>query len=433
MLPWKDLYRLFDPKQRLQETDDDLYVERPGTVAERIIADLEFEPAGKWVVCGSLGSGKSSELVRLGRQLWKKYTVIALDLPLSVARLDRLTPAEVLFLVGAAAARKASLQGSPVSNSRTEALVQAFSGLISPTARINVSEVLQGVALFISNLAVPGSAPVVGAATGAARLAGGLLGGLTRPVQEGEPALRELSAAVNGILADIRSRLAPPLLLVDGLDKVQEQDSIRGLFATARLLTEPDAPIVYSGPIALMLDTYWNMAGSVFRRERLTNVVVSQPPAQWLDLKEEKIQIGREAMRQLVSRRLNRLSLQVSNVFEPDALEALVTRSGGVLRDLIQLVNRSCRFAFEAARTQEEAKIDSRIAQEAIEELRKEFEVTLNTRRLDELKHVKEKGEPSGKDDVSADLLLNNYVLPYSNGKVWFEPHPILRGARPEL
>ena len=36
-------------------------------------------------------------------------------------------------------------------------------------------------------------------------------------------------------------------------------------------------------------------------------------------------------------------------------------------------------------------------------------------------------------DEVSTDLLLSGYVLPYSNGGVWFEPHPILRGLRDGL
>ena len=58
--------------------------------------------------------------------------------------------------------------------------------------------------------------------------------------------------------------------------------------------------------------------------------------------------------------------------------------------------------------------------------------MTLNTRRIEELRHVKKTGEPSGNDYISSDLLLNNYVLPYSNGKAWFEPHPILRGVRPD-
>jgi hypothetical protein len=430
---WRDLYHLFDPKKRLESWDSDLFVERPSAVAERIIGDLEFEPSGKWVVCGSLGSGKSSELVRLGRKLWKDSTIIALDLASSSTRVDKLTPAEVLFLIGAAAIRKARDNAHPVGQAETNQLIEAFKGLLDPGSRINVGEILQGVALFITNVAAPGVAPAVGAATGVARIAGGLLGGTTRAFQEGEPAIQELALAVDAILERIRHKLPPPVVLVDGLDKVQDLPTIRSLFTSTRLLSSPTAPIIYSGPITLMLSTVWNVAGGAFKRERLTNVVVQPPPPEWLSLDPAKIQAGREAMRQVVAKRLARYSLKPEDVFEGSTLDDLITASGGVLRDLIHLVNRCCRFAHEVSKNNPEAKVDAKIAEEAVAELRKEFEVTLTTKRIEELKHVKQTGEPSGSSDISSDLLLSNYVLPYSNGKVWFEPHPILRGVRPDL
>jgi len=430
---WRDLYHLFDPKKRLESEDSDLFVERPSAVAERIIGDLEFEPSGKWVVCGSLGSGKSSELVRLGRKLWNDCTVIALDLAASSTRVDKLTPAEVLFLIGAAAIRKARDNAHPVPRAEENRLIAAFQGLIEPGTRINVGEILQGVALFITNVAAPGAAPAAGAATGAARIAGGLLGGTTRPFKEGEAAIQELSLAVDAIFKSIRHALPRPVVLVDGLDKVQDLPNIRDLFASTRLLSAPSAPIIYSGPITLMLSTVWHVAGSAFKRERLTNVVVRPPPPEWLSLDSAKIQAGREAMRQVVAKRLARYSLKPEDVFEGSALDDLITASGGVLRDLIHLVNRCSRFAHEVSKQNPDAKVSTKIAEEAIAELRKEFEVTLTTKRIEELKHVKQTGEPSGTSDISSDLLLSNYVLPYSNGKVWFEPHPILRGVRPDL
>ena len=357
-LPWHDLYRLFDPKRRLEDRDSDLFVERPGAVAERIIGDLEFEKNGKWIVCGSIGSGKSSELVHLGQKLWRDYTVIALDLPSSSTRVDRLSPAEVLFLIGAAALRKARDNGEPVPTKIENGLIDAFQGLLEPTARINVGEVLQGVALFVTNVMLPGVAPAVGATTGVARLAGGLLGGTTRNVQEGEPAIQELAYAVNLIFDDIRGRLQQPVVLVDGLDKIQELPVIRSLFTSSRLLSLPNAPIVYSGPITLMLSTFWNATGNVFMRERLTNVVVQPPPPEWLPLDPAKIQNGRQAMRKVVELRLKRLSLVPESLFAGSALEDLITASGGVLRDLIHLVNRCCRFAFEAAKSNPNVRID---------------------------------------------------------------------------
>lgn len=98
-----------------------------------------------------------------------------------------------------------------------------------------------------------------------------------------------------------------------------------------------------------------------------------------------------------------------------------------MLRDLIHLVN----YAVELAFTADAPRIDQRLADEAVSELRKEYEITMDGQRREELAYVRKHGEPSSKGDVALKLLLGGYVLPYSNGRVWFEPHPILRDRTP--
>ena len=99
-----------------------------------------------------------------------------------------------------------------------------------------------------------------------------------------------------------------------------------------------------------------------------------------------------------------------------------------MLRDLVHLVNRSVRHVLRSG----QGLLNRRAVEAAIGEVSKEYEVTLNTLRVKELQHVRQHGEPSGAEQAN-DLLLDGYVLPYSNGRVWFEPHPILRGLRPGL
>lgn len=442
---WKRLYNLFDPTARLELLDQDLYVRRPGSVAEAIASDLRYglEPEGKWVVCGSMGSGKSSELVQLGGMLHETHAVIGLDLPGSVARVDQIQPSEVLFLIGAAAVRTAQeVLDHEVDARRVQRLLSAFKGLLAPEGHsVDLGKLLKGVALFAANLAAPGAGAVAGAASGVADAAAGALGekakvvprraaklgGLTRPVKEGEPDFERLREVVDEILFEV-SALRPPVVLVDGLDKLQELSTIRDLFATNRILALPSAQVVYTGPITLMLATEWQAAGGAFKRERLTNVVVRRPDLDWVKLADETIDAGRKAMRRVVVRRLRRLDLRIEDVFAPAGLELLLEASGGLLRDLVHLVNRAVRRTLQDG----EPRIQETAAQAAVEEIRKEYEVTLTTRRIDELRHVRERGEPSGAEGAS-DLLLGGYVLPYSNGRVWFEPHPILRGLRPGL
>ncbi len=442
---WRRLYNLFDPTLRLELQDHDLFVRRPGAVAEEIADDLSLglEPDGKWVVCGSTGSGKSSELVHLGGLLHASHLVVGLDLPGSVARVDQLQPAEVLFLVGAAVVRVAKDDWAfEVDPGLTSELLSAFRGLLSSEGHnVDIGKLLSGVALFAANLAAPGTGAVAGAASGAATTAtgaigdrarvslrsGAKLGGLTKPSKEGEPDFERLRQAVDAVLDAVRQK-RPPVILVDGLDKLLELSTIRDLFATNRILALPRAQVVYTGPITLMLATEWQAAGGAFKRQRLTNVVSRRPELTRIDISDETVDAGRRALAEVVARRLQRLDLKISDVFEPGGLEALTEASGGLLRDLIHLVNRGIRWTLR----NERGRLGKRAVRAAIEEVSKEYEITLNTLRVEELMHVRKHGEPSGAERAN-DLLLDGYVLPYSNGRVWFEPHPILRGLRPGL
>jgi ABC-type transport system involved in cytochrome bd biosynthesis fused ATPase/permease subunit len=107
---WRTIYQIFDPTLRLEASDMDLFVQRPDSASQVIAEEIQLglEPQGKWVLCGSVGSGKSSELVRLTQLLGTKtHAPIGIDLTLSAARVDLLTPPEVLFLIGAGALRAA--------------------------------------------------------------------------------------------------------------------------------------------------------------------------------------------------------------------------------------------------------------------------------------------------------------------------------------
>jgi hypothetical protein len=287
--------------------------------------------------------------------------------------------------------------------------------------------VFEGVALFLGDLALPGAGKVASAATQTAarmrkRHRPSALGGKTRRLQDGEPDLQRLQEALDAILQEVREGYRPPVILVDGLDKLLELSTIRDLFVTTRVLREPACVIVYTGPITLMLAPEWKAAGDHFRRVRLSNLVVHQPELDGVEVAAERIDEDRGRLRELVRLRLARRNHEVVEVFEAAALELLIDSSGGLVRDLIHLVNRSLRSALK----REASRIETVDVQVARDELRKDMDVSLNTLLRKEIAHVEGVGEPSGSPDAHR-LLLWGYVLPYTNGKVWFEAHPLLR------
>lgn len=442
---WKRLYNLFNPAQRLEVHEQNLFVTRPGSVAEGIakLLSLHVERAGKWVVCGSTGSGKSSELVHLAHLLENTHTIVALDLLRSVPTINDVQPSEVLFAVGAGAVQVARNDlGYEVSEKLVEQLMEAFQGLLKEGHRVDLGALLQGVARFTANVAAPGAGEVAGAAAGAAAAVTGALGdrqdvrlggmtrlgGLTRPVKEGEADLEKLRLAVNDVLYDLQKQ-RQIVVLIDGLDKIDDEDTIRRLFVSHRILTLPWAQIVYTAPIDLMLGPLWQAASAIFNCERLTNVLVHRPNLEGIDISDEELAEGRAAMRDVVRRRLLVLELALDDVFEPGALDVLIDVSGGHLRDLVQLVRRAVRVILLS----EGPQIDRATAEKAVVEFRKEFEITLTTQTVEELRHVRQYGKVRSSDRDVRDLFLGGYILPYSNGRSWFEPHPILQGVRDEI
>jgi hypothetical protein len=432
----KKIYRAFDHTARLEDTT--LYVKRERAPSERIKTGLSLDNNKHWIFCGSIGSGKSSELAYLGHLLTNEYFVVGLDLYQSVDDVLTIRPAEVLMLIGAAAVRTVEEWfGGTIPKDQTDALRQAFLGVLAETARgPEPSKILEGVALLAwgAGLVAAGNPAggvesigkgVVSAVSSMGRLVKGKqrtpLGGLTRPsLREGDSDVVALMEAVNTILQHIEWEYGrPPIVLVDGLDKLDSIETIRPLFCTS-LLSGIHGSSVYSAPITMMLQTEWQTAASYFERERLTNLVVVQP-SQGVSVEAELVVRSRELMHEVVARRLKVLGLPMEDVFEDGVLDTIITESGGVLRTLVHLVRQA---AFEAIRD-EATRILTRHVTTAIDELAHEFQITMNGQRRAELETIRAHGEPSG-NETAFELLLGNYVLPYRNGHSWWAPAPLV-------
>lgn len=433
---WRRLYEICDHRDRLHNEDLDLFVERPDSVARGIAQDLleRFDPQGKWLVCGSVGAGKSSELLRLYQLLKDDFLVVGVDLQGATGgNIDQISPAEVLLCIGAAAVLTAKRRVDHQVDAKLVAdLDAAFKGLLQPGRELDVFEFVESVALFGAEVFAPGVGAAASAAVRAAKAATGSprvllgrgIGGLTRTVTDGDPALGRLIAAVDAVVADVGTHVRAPLVLIDGLDKITELPTIHRLFATSRALAGPEAPLIYSGPITLMIGTEWNAAENYFIRKRLSNMVVA-PPQSGAQETDELVAAGRAGMHEIVLRRCRKAGLELDTCFSPDSVELLISKSGGLVRQLIQLMRSAAR---EAARGQV-SRVELDLANAVCDILRKDFEITMTQVRREELEYIAEHGEARG-GEVSHQLLRWNYAFPYTNGHAWFAPNPIINVAR---
>ncbi len=422
----KDLFGEFDHRARVE--DETLFVVRDKAPSRRIAKLLPMQHDRHWIFCGSIGSGKSSELAYLGEILKNDYFVVGLDLDQSIHNVHTIQPTEVLMLIGAATVRTVhELWGGQLPIEQIEELQNAFMGVLDEIpGRPEPARILEGVALLswalgTGDLKTAGKTVASAVSSMGSILKGkrrAPLGGLTRSsLREGDPYVSALVDAVNAILDQVREEYQrEPLVLVDGLDKLDEMGIIRQLFC-ARLLTDVRAASVYCAPITMVLEGEWGVASSFFEQARLTNVVVAPHG----DISPEQIENGRALLREVVKRRLGRHGLTEHDVFEKGALDLIITESGGVLRTLVRLVSKS----IERAYLDDAVQITLGSAQDAIDELAREYAITMNGRRRAELKIIEQEGEPSG-DPTSLKLLLRNYALLYGNGETWWAPAPLV-------
>lgn len=126
-------------------------------------------------------------------------------------------------------------------------------------------------------------------------------------------------------------------------------------------------------------------------------------------------------MRQMGHRRPASLGLEPEEVITRSALDLLIQKSGGLMRDLIRLVQDSAVKAEVAG----QERIDKPIAEEAVADLRRLYTAQLNPRYRQELEQVQRLHEPAGTPECN-ELLYGNFVLSYVNHDVWFDVHAIL-------
>ena len=236
----------------------------------------------------------------------------------------------------------------------------------------------------------------------------------------------DLITSVNDLLDDARFRLeqagsAGLVVIVDGLEKViyreiggeggkGKRSSHEILFIEHNeQLKAPRCHIIYTIPLSLLSNQ--NVA-QVF-----PDGYFLVPMVKVVELGGGKCEAGREALYQVIARRLD-----VGTIFESASLvQRLVEMSGGHVRDLLRLV----RYAFDLVDDQ----VKSFHIERACQRLVNEYDRLTHDKDLPYLHKVHlERCAPT---DLEFSLLLFNLlVLEYQNGSLWADVHPAVQATR---
>jgi len=414
---WRPAYQLFKPEEPLTQAEDlrDFYVQRANSPVEDLINALEMEddPA-KFLLAGHRGSGKTTELRLLQDKLNQSYTVIWIDTETALERYN-IGYAEVVVLIGQEICRQAIQPGwwSRKDDRLLKALEDSLKIVIYQDKKdevdgLELPEVLKKMGMTLKL-------------------------GLTREMTKSlnvRPVLSEVITRVNDIIkAAEKDRKQKLLVLVDGLDRHDEKTALE-MFSSS-LLTELDCHIIYSIPISLRYSPSFRQPMQSFQKcLDLTNPSVFECERNLCPTANPN-RLGRDILLNVINKRLARLGDSHKGIFNPDALELICEKSGGVIRDLVRLAQTAC----EVASRKKLVYVDLDTAKEAVQEERTGY--NLSDYHFPELDTIHRTGKlttnthklPSKGEFVICDeLLQNKFVLGYydASRNSWFDVNPIL-------
>jgi hypothetical protein len=414
---WKPVYQVLKPEEPLTNSEDmrDFYVQRSNSPIETLVSLIEMadDPA-KFLLAGHRGSGTTTELRRLEQELANTYTVIWIDTEIALDRYN-IGYAEVVLLISQKICRQA-IQPGWWSKKDTKLLKDLEDSLKNVIYQDKKNEV--------DGFDLPDLLTKMGLV---------LKRGLTRQVTKTiniRPLLSETITRVNAIIqAAEQDRNQKLLIIVDGLHR-HDQATALEMFSSP-LLAEFNCHIIYSIPISLRYSRSFRQTIESFQKcLDLTNLPVFECGNNLCPTTSPN-QLGRELLINVINKRLARLGDTYKGLFNPDALELICEKSGGVMRDLVRLARTACEVALRSKLIY----VDLGAAKEAVQEVRREY--NLSDYHYPELDRVHRTGllttnthslPNKGEFVICDELLQNKFVLRYKDesGNIWFDVNPIL-------
>ncbi|HLT38663.1 MAG TPA: hypothetical protein VK034_20385 [Enhygromyxa sp.] len=431
---WEEVWKRFDPEQPAAKPS--WRVHREHSPARQICEDLRVPMGGvkRFLLLGSIGSGKSTELLAIAEERAKSGPVVFLDLVehfhervADIRALQHVQAWEVLLLIGLGVYHAVDKFGHRWAKEDLRALEragQAFSADDDEQPKFDAAKLASSVAVMAGGAL--GSLGPIGAVAGASlRL-------VSKAAEAGrwqfeigrrdhrhhsdqDSRVQQLLDAVNGLIGVIQAKYATQLtIFVDGLDRIEEPATTRDLFVDSVLLGSLICPTIVTAPLTLRRESLAAQVRS-FRPKVLANLPVIERRSPWT---WDPGGAGLAVCLDLFNRRVDDLD---RGCIPGPLLRQLGYYSGGRVRDFVRFV----RMVSERAWSSNASQATAAMIDEVVDEHRRLVEMGINRRHLELLAELLDDQELPD-DEKIPEMLNRGWILPYPNESEWYFPHPLL-------
>jgi hypothetical protein len=437
---WEEIYKRFDPFHPV--VNPAWRAPRPASPANEIIRVVSV-PFGepRALVTGTIGTGKSTELLRIAETRSGHDFVVVLDLVRHFSEvvgdeqaLRSVEVWEVVFLAGLAVVRASNeVLPYPIPDGMQKDLSRAWERV----ARATETPLLQGAQVDVGGLSkamsVVASAaqPFLGLAPGAAaaaavglkalEAAGGALkwnlplGQAARRKPDQDVEMQSLLHAVNAIIGYVQTKATRILLVIDGLDRILDLERAEALFLRSEMIAQLACRLIVTGPFSLRS----HPAASAIPRFSEVVPIVNEPVMDKHDPRRPGP--GVAFFSEVFRRRTH--DLGVLDLVPQALLDQLAYHSGGRARDFV----KSIRSLAEQAWLDDVPSATKPLVDKVLDKMRRLLETGLDEGHIEALERVmKNPLHRLPGDDKARDLLMYGQLLRYPNETEWYYPHPLL-------
>jgi len=417
----KKVYKAFDPAP-LSADETDLYVELDEVRGSLGLVDrmaksirLSDRPTCQ-LLAGHRGSGKSTELRRLERELEsgdEKFFVVLWDVSEDIDRGDVDFPDVLIAIVRQLAKELREKAGIELKPTLFKRRWEELKELLGSDVDFSGLSLDAGLAKFSAAIK---SSPTT-------RIA----------IREAlEPRTDSWIEAANDVIGKAilelkKKRYKGLVIAVDGLDKIppMQYHNVSGFTLSEYLfinrhaqLTALKCHLIYTMPIALAYSCKERNIASLYGM--MAPPVV--PMTKIRDKSGRKCKAGFEKLRDLIARRLEKAGVKAEDVFESeDVIREIIAKSGGQPRELVVLIRDSLVQGDLPIGKDSLGLVIARARQWYARQLREEHWKIIKRVEKD---HVLCRTEKN--DMLHMDLLDNRAILQYVNEKEWYGINPLL-------
>ncbi|MEO1272666.1 MAG: hypothetical protein AAFX99_31650, partial [Myxococcota bacterium] len=381
---WKPVVRAFDPRRPLQREEiDTLYVRRDRAPSHEVLRRLSFDQdeAPLFVMCGSRGSGKSTELARLEKAFDDQRIIARVDLMGALPR--PYSSVGLLMALGLVALRMCQDWEADTTRAYTKAsktLEEAFEAIMatqdnSSGKSLNIAKLVASIGGLVAvsspepvTKVLAGASAAVAGATQFVWTAGSGQAALTASDEASVALLQAVNEAFElarqcTTSANSPEAAWPALLLADGLDKLVALQDIIDVLNNPKLLSGLNVPLVLTAPINLMHNTEFNAVRQFASPLPLYNLPVVDKDH------DEHEGTGAELLKEVCQKRSGAYQLPDAWLAD-EALRSAIRSSGGSMRDFMELISKA---AIEAA-GDNATQLAPQHMQEAVKDFRHQLE-----------------------------------------------------------